>query len=302
LLLPRKRARGTSARCENPKDISRIRELVVVVIVVRLTLFFLFFDPLPLPPKRQILEILLERKDLSESQSASTMAALLEGAHPAQIAAFLVLLRAKGETGEEVAGLARAMLESGVEVALGAEDLRGRPLLDIVGTGGDGIGSVNISTGATVIAAAADGAVAVAKHGNRSVSSLCGSADVVEALGVALELHPEGIRACVREAGIAFMYAPAFHPAMAAVGPVRRALRVRTAFNLLGPLLNPARASRALVGVYSPSVAPLMAAALGRLGVERALVVHSAGMDELTPLAPAIVIEASGGKAGKPYE
>ena len=230
------------------------------------------------------------------------MAALLEGAHPAQIAAFLVLLRAKGETGEEVAGLARAMLESGVEVALGAEDLRGRPLLDIVGTGGDGIGSVNISTGATVIAAAADGAVAVAKHGNRSVSSLCGSADVVEALGVALELHPEGIRACVREAGIAFMYAPAFHPAMAAVGPVRRALRVRTAFNLLGPLLNPARASRALVGVYSPSGAPLMAAALGRLGVERALVVHSAGMDELTPLAPAIVIEASGGKAGKPYE
>ena len=106
MLLPRKRARGTSARCENPKDNSRIRELVVVVIVVRLTLFFLFFDPLPLPPKRQILEILLERKDLSESQSASTMAALLEGAHPAQIAAFLVLLRAKGETGEEVAGLA----------------------------------------------------------------------------------------------------------------------------------------------------------------------------------------------------
>ena len=233
------------------------------------------------------------------------MAALLEGAHPAQIAAFLVLLRAKGETGEEVAGLARAMLASGVEVALDAAgDLRGRALLDIVGTGGDGIGSVNISTGATVIAAAADGgdAVAVAKHGNRSVSSLCGSADVVEALGVALELGPEGIRSCVREAGIAFMYAPVFHPAMAAVGPVRKALRVRTAFNLLGPLLNPARASRALVGVYSPAVAPLMAAALGRLGVERALVVHSAGMDELTPLAPAIVIEASGGKAGKPYE
>ena len=260
-----------------------------------------FFDLLVLYPK-QILEILLERRDLSESQSSATMAALLQGAHPAQIAAFLVLLRAKGETGEEVAGLARAMLESGVEVTLSSTDLRNRPLLDIVGTGGDGIGSVNISTGATVIAAAADGAVAVAKHGNRSVSSLCGSADVVEALGVALELGPEGIRSCVREAGIAFMYAPVFHPAMAAVGPVRKALKVRTAFNLLGPLLNPARASRALVGVYSPSVAPLMAAALGRLGVERALVVHSAGMDELTPLAPAIVIEASGGKAGKPYE
>ena len=267
---------------ENSKSRNGVFKLVVDVIILTTPLCY---PPLSTnrPTTTQILETLLERRDLSESQTSATMAALLEGAHPAQIAAFLVLLRAKGETGEEVAGLARA-------------------LLDIVGTGGDGIGSVNISTGATVIAAAAADAVAVAKHGNRSVSSLCGSADVVEALGVALELGPEGIRSCVREAGIAFMYAPVFHPAMAAVGPVRKALKVRTAFNLLGPLLNPARASRALVGVYSPSVAPLMAAALGRLGVERALVVHSAGMDELTPLAPAIVIEASGGKAGKPYE
>lgn len=186
------------------------------------------------------------------------------------------------------------MLERGVPVDGGAG------LLDIVGTGGDGIGSVNISTGATVIAAAAG--ATVAKHGNRSVSSLCGSADVVEALGVPLDLGPTGITTCLRDAGIAFLYAPTFHPAMAAVAPVRRALKVRTAFNLLGPLLNPARAQFALVGVYSPAIAPLMAAALGRLGVERALVVHSAGMDELTPLAPALVIEAAGGVAGKPYE
>ena len=276
---------------ENSKSRNGVFKLVVDVIILTTPLCY---PPLSTnrPTTTQILETLLERRDLSESQTSATMAALLEGAHPAQI-----------ETGEEVAGLARAMLASGLEVELDASaDLRGRALLDIVGTGGDGIGSVIISTGATVIAAAAADAVAVAKHGNRSVSSLCGSADVVEALGVALELGPEGIRSCVREAGIAFMYAPVFHPAMAAVGPVRKALKVRTAFNLLGPLLNPARASRALVGVYSPSVAPLMAAALGRLGVERALVVHSAGMDELTPLAPAIVIEASGGKAGKPYE
>ena len=237
---------------------------------------------------------MLARTDLTQAQAKATMEALLGGASPAQIAAFLVLLRAKGETGPEVAGLAEAMLATGVPVPAGPG------VLDIVGTGGDGIGSVNISTGATVIAAAAGGRVA--KHGNRSVSSLCGSADVVEALGVPLDLGPAGILACLDAAGIAFMYAPVFHPAIAAVGPVRKALKVRTAFNILGPLLNPARAQFALVGVYSPSIAPLMASALGALGVERALVVHSAGLDELTPMAPALVIEAAGGVAGTPYE
>jgi len=188
------------------------------------------------------------------------------------------------------------MLASGVPVAGDC----GTGTVDIVGTGGDGIGSVNISTGATVIAAAAG--ARVAKHGNRSVSSLCGAADVVEALGVAVDVGPAGVKPVLDAAGVAFMYAPVFHPAMGVVAPVRRALRVRTAFNLLGPLLNPARAQFGLVGVYSPAIAPLMAAALGRLGVKRALVVHSAGMDELTPLAPAIVIEAAGGVAGAPYE
>ena len=203
--------------------------------------------------------------------------------------AFLVLLRAKGETGAEVAGLARAMLASGVPVDAGAG------LLDIVGTGGDGIGSVNISTGATVIAAAAGG-----RKWPSTATGPCrrcaGRPTWWKRWACRWNWAPPA-SACLRDASIAFMYAPMFHPAMAAVAPVRRRSSVRTAFNLLGPLLNPARAQFALVGVYSPSIAPLMASALGRLGVERALVVHSAGMDELTPLAPALVIEAVGGVA-----
>lgn len=162
-----------------------------------------------------------------------------------------------------------------------------------MGTGGDGIGSVNISTGATVIAAAAG--ARVAKHGNRSVSSLCGSADVLEALGVRVDLGPGGVARCIARAGVGFMFAPRYHPAMRAVVPVRRALRIRTVFNVLGPLLNPARASYALVGVYSPRISHLMADALERLGTKRALVVHSMGLDELTPLGPASIVEVSAG-------
>ena len=173
-------------------------------------------------------------------------------------------------------------------------------MLDIVGTGGDGIGSVNISTGATVIAAAAG--ARVAKHGNRSVSSLCGSADVLEALGVRVDLGAAGVAACVDRAGVGFMFAPRFHPAMRAVVPVRRALRVRTVFNVLGPLLNPARAAYGLVGVYSPAVSGVVAEALARLGVRRALVVHSMGLDELTPLGPASVVEVAAGAPPKQYE
>ncbi|KAI7841008.1 hypothetical protein COHA_005236 [Chlorella ohadii] len=227
----------------------------------------------------------MERQNLSEQQTSEALQTLVTGADPAQIGAFLVLLRAKGETAEEVAGMARAMRALAVAVETPYD------VLDIVGTGGDGIGSVNISTGATVIAAAAG--AKVAKHGNRSVSSLCGSADVLEALGVAVDIGPEGVRRCIDEAGVGFMFAPAYHPAMKAVVPVRKALKVRTAFNLLGPMLNPADAHYGLVGVYSTSVSHLMADALQRLGVKKALVVHSMGLDELTPMGHADVVEVT---------
>eukprot|EP00884_Botryococcus_braunii_P022354 jgi/Botrbrau1/8802/Bobra.0330s0033.2 len=233
----------------------------------------------------EILELLLRRQNLTEQQSEDAMKALLAGDNQVQTAAFLIALRAKGETAEEVAGLARAMLAEGLAVPTDAD------VLDIVGTGGDGIGSVNISTGATIIAAAAG--AKVAKHGNRSVSSLCGSADVLEALGVEVDLGPAGVRRCLEQVGVGFMFAPRYHPAMKAVVPVRKALKVRTTFNMLGPLLNPARAAYGLVGVYSTDIAPLMAATLQRLGTKKALVVHSMGLDELTPMGPADVLEVS---------
>lgn len=241
-------------------------------------------------PMKEVLEILMERKDLSEEQAEQTLLALLDDFVPEQAAAFIVLLRSKGETSGEIAGLARAMLAKGLTVKTSRE------VVDIVGTGGDGIGSVNISTGASVIAAAAG--ASVAKHGSRSVSSLCGSADVLEALGVAIDLGPEGINSCLDESGIAFMYAPRYHPAMKTVRPVRSALKVRTALNMLGPLLNPAHAAYGLVGTYSPSISELMAGTLLRLGLKKALVVHSAGLDELTPMAPADVVEVEAGVSG----
>ncbi|GAB4814997.1 hypothetical protein N2152v2_002043 [Parachlorella kessleri] len=232
-----------------------------------------------------VIEKLLARENLSEQESSLALKALIQGAEPSQMAAFLVLLRAKGETAEEITGLAKAMHDLSVPVQTSCE------VLDIVGTGGDGIGSVNISTGATVVAAAAG--AKVAKHGSRSVSSLCGSADVLEALGVAVELGPDSVGACIEQAGVGFMFAPHFHPAMKAVVPVRKALRVRTAFNMLGPMLNPAHAAYGLVGVYSTDVSDLMADSLQRLGVKKALVVHSMGLDELTPLGPATVVEVT---------
>jgi len=235
--------------------------------------------------------MLIARKDLTEEQAAQTLKVLLDDFVTEQAAAFLVLLRAKGETPEEIAGLARAMLDKGLPVKT-----KSGGVVDIVGTGGDGIGSVNISTGASIVAAAAG--AKVAKHGNRSVSSLCGSADVLEALGVSIDLGPEGINRCLDEANIAFMYAPRYHPAMKAVRPVRSALKVRTALNMLGPLLNPAHAEYGLVGTYSTDISELMAGSLLRLGVKKALVVHSAGLDELTPMAPADVVEVEAGVKG----
>ncbi|GLI68759.1 hypothetical protein VaNZ11_013250, partial [Volvox africanus] len=242
---------------------------------------------------REVIEKLIRREDLAKEQAAETLAALLDDFVSEQAAAFLVLLRAKGETPDEIAGLAQAMLDKALPVHTAQQ------VVDIVGTGGDGIGSVNISTGASILAAAAG--ARVAKHGNRSVSSLCGSADVLEALGVAIDLGPAGVIRCLDEAGIAFMFANRYHPAMRAVRPVRSALKVRTALNMLGPLLNPAHAAYGLVGVYDTSISELMAGSLLRMGVRKALVVHSMGLDELTPMGPADVVEVTEGAPLKRY-
>merc|ERR1719478_630163 len=210
---------------------------------------------------RAVIEDLCAGVDLSEERAYAAMEALLD-ADPTQISAFLVLLRAKGETASEMAGLARAMQSRAVEVSAGDE------VLDIVGTGGDDAGTVNISTGSCILAAAAG--AKVAKHGNRSVSSMCGSADVLEALGVAVDLGPEGVAKCIERTNMGFMFAPRYHPAMKAVVPVRKALKVRTAFNMLGPMLNPAGTQYALVGVYTPDLQPLMADSLMALGMKKA--------------------------------
>ncbi len=207
------------------------------------------------------------------------------------IGAFLAALRTKGETAEEIAGFAAAMRENAVFVnaASGTE-----PVLDTCGTGGDGADTFNISTVAAFVAAGAG--VRVAKHGNRSASSRCGSADVLEKLGITLIADPAMAARAIREVGIGFLFAPAFHPAMRHVMPVRRELKMRTVFNLLGPLANPARASHQLVGVSGIAEARLMAAALRDLGLTRGFVVHgSDGLDEVTTTGPTTVIEIGPG-------
>lgn len=230
---------------------------------------------------KELIDALIERRDLSSGEAEAGMRAIIDGVDPCQTAAFLVLLRAKGETASEVAGMVRAMRDHMVHVNANG------PCIDIVGTGGDGHHTVNFSTAASIVAASC-GAV-VAKHGNRSVSSQCGSADVLEELGVTIALPAPAIESCLSSANIAFMFAPTFHPAMKNVVPVRKALGVRTVFNILGPLLNPASCGRALIGVYSEAMVPLMADALHQLGAECVMVVHCGGLDELAPVAVATV-------------
>lgn len=232
---------------------------------------------------------LIRRRDLSANEAAAAMRSIMEGdAAPAQIAAFLIALRAKGETADEIVGLARTMREYSRKVAVEG------PVVDTCGTGGDRAGTVNVSTMAALVVAGAGSRVA--KHGNRAASSSCGSADLLEALGVVIDLEPEGVAACIEEAGIGFCFAPLFHPAMAHAAPVRRELQVPTVFNFLGPLTNPAGARRQTIGVSDPAMAPKMAEALARLGCDRALVFHGHdGLDELTTTTTSSLWEVNGG-------
>ncbi|MCS7222186.1 MAG: anthranilate phosphoribosyltransferase [Anaerolineae bacterium] len=221
---------------------------------------------------------LLEGKDLSLAEAEAAMDMIMAGeATPAQIGAFLVALRMKGETIEEIAGCARSMRRNAVRVHARHDGI----LVDTCGTGGDRSGTFNISTTAAFVVAGAG--VPVAKHGNRSVSSHCGSADVMEALGVNLQLSPEQVARCIEEVGIGFLFAPNFHPAMKhAIGP-RRELGVRTVFNILGPLTNPAFATHQVLGVYDPTLTEVMAYVLAEMGSKAAFVVHgAAGLDELS--------------------
>jgi anthranilate phosphoribosyltransferase len=242
------------------------------------------------------LQALLERRDLQEAEMSAAFDGIMSGeATPAQIAGFIIALRMKGESVNEIAGAAASMRRHAVRI-----DTGGVPVVDTCGTGGDDSGSFNISTAAALVAAGAG--VSVAKHGNRAISSACGSADVLMALGVNLEIPPEQVEDCVREAGIGFLFAPKLHPAMKfAMGP-RKELGVRTIFNMLGPLTNPAGAKGQLLGVFSPELTEPFAEVLMRLGSRRAFVVHGHdGMDEITTTAPTRVSELVDGRV-KTYE
>jgi anthranilate synthase/phosphoribosyltransferase len=231
---------------------------------------------------QQAVAKLMGQHDLTEEEAEAAMAQIMHGqATPAQIGAFLAALRIKGETVSEITGCARAMRQSAVRVRPRRTDI----LVDTCGTGGDGTGTFNISTAAAFVVAGAG--QPVAKHGNRSVSSRSGSADVMEALGVQLDLTPDQVAACVDQVGIGFLFAPLMHPAMKhAIGP-RRELGVRTIFNILGPLTNPAGAMAQVLGVYDPALTEKLAGVLGTLGSQAAFVVHGAGgMDELTTSGP----------------
>src|SRR5579872_1213721 len=239
------------------------------------------------------LERLTEHQNLSCAEALAAMETILSGqATQPQIAAFLMALRMKGETVDELVGFARAMRRMAAPVKL---ELRGERLLDTCGTGGDASGTFNISTLAAFVVAGAG--VRVAKHGNRSISSQCGSADLLESMGIVVAVSPQHSARAIREIGIGFFFAPAMHTAMKHAQPVRVELKMRTVFNLLGPLTNPAGANAQVAGAPSPRAAELMAGALAALGIEHGFVVHgSDGLDEITTTGPSVMFEIRSGQ------
>jgi anthranilate phosphoribosyltransferase len=238
---------------------------------------------------KEALGVLVEGGALSEDDAAAAMKDIVEGqATPAQIGAFATALRMKGETVEEITGLARVMREYATRVTIEGDTV------DLVGTGGDGSNIFNISTVSSMVVAAAGGKVA--KHGNAGITNSCGSADILKAFGIAIDLNAANVAACVNQTGFGFMFAPAFHPATRHAGPARREIGIRTVFNILGPLTNPAYATHLLVGAAIGPLAPKLAMVLNRMGVKHALVVYGAGgLDELSITGPSQVYEVEDG-------
>ncbi len=234
-----------------------------------------------------LLTALLDRRDVPAAHTRAAMATILNGdATPAQLIGFVVALRAKGETPEELSGLLDAVLEAASLVPL-SDELRAKAI-DIVGTGGDLSHSINVSTMAAIVVAGAG--VPVCKHGARASSSQCGTADVLEELGVAIELSPEAVQRCIERVGIGFCLAPKFHPAFRFAAPSRREIGIPTVFNLLGPMANPGRVRRQVIGVADPAMAERMLASLRLHGSLRAWIVHGQGLDELTTTGPSTVL------------
>ena len=239
---------------------------------------------------REAIDVVVSGDSLAMDKAAAVMRQIMSGeVTHAQLGSFLTALRLKGESTEEIAGMATVMREFSLRVNVDGM------LVDSVGTGGDGLNTFNISTAAAFVAAGAG--LKVAKHGNRAASGTCGSADVLEELGVQVELTPEGVERCIRESGIGFMFAQAFHPSMRHAGPVRREIGIRTVFNILGPLTNPAGAQSMLVGVAFPELGEKMASVLNLLDTHHSIIVHGeGGLDEMTLSGDTSVWEVTGGK------
>ncbi len=239
---------------------------------------------------REAIRAVADRQTLSEQDAWAAMGEIMDGgATPAQIAAFITALRMRGETVDEIAGFSRAMRERALRVIPRVDRL-----VDVVGTGGDRVSTFNVSTTTAFVVAGAGGYVA--KHGNRAVSRQSGSADVLEALGVNIQVAPETVQRCIEDIGIGFLFAPIYHSAMKHAAGPRKEIGIRTIFNILGPLANPAGASSLLVGTYDPSLVRIMAEVLGELGVRRAFVVHGDGMDEVTTMGKTQMAEMRDGR------